>query len=374
MAACCRAGAEQYGWRPDVKATNRVLVVGVDHRCVSLDTLAACHALREEQGCEPPLVEGQGLVALATCHRLELYLDGVVPCHAKAVFNTWLWGSPEAPAVLDQEPVVRRGEEAGRHLLTVCSGLESAVLGEDQILMQVRRAYRSACDAQAATPRLHRLFHTALRAGKRVRSQTEVGSGGRSLSGAAIGVLQRLLGGLAERRVLVLGVGEMGELAACRLSKRGVGELLLCNRTLPKAEALAKQLGARVLPWEWRATALSQVDAVVCATGAKEAVINARCLRETATGRARPFVAIDLSVPRNLGLSALEEEGLQILDVEALTRRLASDDDQRQRAAVHARAIVEDVLGEWTAWVEARHSYSVKSRGRCRRLRESASG
>ncbi len=359
-----------------MRRLDRIIEIGIDHRSVSLDTLAAFHALRLEGGEAASLRDGEGCVALVTCHRLELYLENLPPCRVRGVFWTWLTGSPEPPKGFDLPLVIRRGEDAAEHLFTVAAGLESAVLGEDQILMQLRRAYRASCDGGQAAALLHRLFHTAFRVGKRVRSQTEVASGGRSLSGAAVATLQGLLGSLAQRRVLVLGLGEMGELAACRLRKRGVGELLLANRTHARAEKLAEALGARVLAWDWRATALSEVDAVVCATGAREAVISAKELIEASRGRSVPFVGVDLSVPRNLERPENPVEHLHLVDVEGLTQRLEAQSHQRKEAIAAARAIVHELLEDWASWVRSRGAHESGEarlvKDACRRRRRAA--
>jgi glutamyl-tRNA reductase len=345
-----------------------ILQVGVDHRGASLEALATLHALRQRQnGRQPAFRPETGLVALTTCHRLELYLEGCPEPDAPELFRQWLGGEDTIALPADGTLVVRRGEAAARHLLRVAAGLESAVLGEDQILMQVRQAYREACATRTARPLLHRMFHAAFRVGKRVRSETALASGGRSLAGAGVAAVQRVLGDLGDASVLVLGLGEMGALAARRLRQRGVGRLVLSNRTRARAEALAGRLGAEVLRWEWRVGLLPQMDAVICATGASEPVLPAGPLREAAKGRARPLVVVDLAVPRNVERPSSPSRALSVIDLDDLSRQLEEAADARRRAVRAAAAVVDEELGEWVDWARSRAASGARRPGACRR-------
>lgn len=340
-----------------------VLQVGTDHRLLPLEELERLHS---HVGGEPGVLRPEcgGVVALVTCHRVELYVEGLQRMDALQAFACWVGGGEADDAALAPRLRLRRDREAGRHLLRVAAGLESAVLGEDQILGQVRSAYRAACAAGAAGPLLHRLFHAAFRTGKRVRSETGLGEGGRSLAGTAVAALQGDLGGLAGRAVLVLGAGEMAALAARRLRERGVGRLLIANRTRDRAEALAAEVGAEVLPWEWRLRALAEVDGVVCATAAPSAVIPAAPLG--AAAQHRTLAVVDLAVPRNVEVPAGETRGLRLTDLERLAKRLRSDATRRRGAVARAEGVVEEELDRWWGWVESRSAADVHWRS-CRR-------
>lgn len=346
-----------------------IVQVGLDHRGASMDALAALCECRAARGGRAPF-PGTGLVELATCHRIELYLEGVEAGEAEELFLQHVAGGDPGEAFARGDLRVRQGKEAARHLLRVAAGLESAVLGEDQVLMQVRRAYRAACRGQSAGPLLHRLFHASFRCGKRVRAETSLARGFRSLAGAAVAVLQRSLGGLEGRSVLVLGTGEMGSLAARRLLRRGVGRLILCNRSPAGAASLAARLDAETLRWEWRERALETVDAVVCATGAPTPVIRAARLERAASGRSRDLVAVDLAVPRNLEAPPAGVEGLSLIDVGELTRRLEEEASRRREAVREAEAVVAAELETWSDWVRERSSGGAKGQNRgCRRDR-----
>jgi glutamyl-tRNA reductase len=343
---------------------NRLLQVGVDHRTVALDLLAALHRDRARSGGSACLAAGAGVVELATCHRLELYLEGVQEADGPEMFLRVMGAGPGTADLVRGKLVSRTGLEAGRHLLRVTAGLESAVLGEDQILAQARAAYREACDRRSAGPLLHRLFHAAFRVGKRCRAETSLGSGGRSLAGAAVAVLNRSLHGLRSRTVLVLGVGEMGELAARRLQRRGVRRLLLCNRSWWRCVQLARELDAEALPWQWRGAVLSRVDGVICATGASSPVLRADWLFSAGLERALPLTVIDLGVPPNVQPLPIPISGVTLLDVEQLTRRLSHEAGVRASAATEAARIVEHELSQWADWSRTRDAVAGACRGR----------
>jgi glutamyl-tRNA reductase len=273
---------------------------------------------------------------------------------AGEIFARWLRLTPEELEAARPHFSLRSGAAAGRHVLRVAAGLESAVVGEDQILGQVRNAYRSASTAREVGPLLHRLFHAALRAGKRARAETDLGRGSHSLAGAGVAFLTRSLGGLTGRAVLVLGAGEMGSAAAMRLRERQVGRLIVSSRNRERTGALAARVEAEALPWEWRRSALSQVEGVICATGAPEPVVPAAWLEEAAKLGGRTLAVVDLAVPRNVEPPTREIASVRLADVDVLSRDLAQDARRRSSAIQAAEQIVEEELQEWLAWTGAR--------------------
>lgn len=333
-----------------------VLFVGVDHRRLALDALERLHGARRNGAVDAEL-RGMcaGHVGLATCHRLELYVEAPTVAAAE-LFRRWI--GIELGEVPGSELRVAAGVDAGRHLLRVAAGLESAVLGEDQVLGQVRAAYRDACRTSRPGPLLHRLFHAAFRAGKRVRRETALARGGRSLAGVAVNEVERELGGLGCRTVLLLGAGEMAAVAARRLRDRGVGRLLIANRTRERARALASEHRGEALPWSWRLRAFAEADAVVCATGADAAVVPAAAWSVAEP----PHVVVDLAMPRNVEAPAGGEAGARLVDLDELSHRLAADEAKRRGAVLEAESIVETELGEWRSWVESRRVAGVGCR------------
>jgi len=327
-----------------------VLQVGIDHRSVPLKLLEASQTAAGSASTAPLLAAGiAGAVAVVTCHRVELYVERPGDLDGSELFARWL--GQELPV---GGAACRKGPDAARHLLRVAAGLESAVLGEDQILGQLRAAYRAACARHLPGPLLHRLFHAAFRTGKRARSETSIQRGSRSLAGCAVGELQRQLGGLAGRSILVLGAGAMARLAASRLVRRGAGTVIIANRTFERATELARSIGALAIPWAWRATALRRADAVLVATGAPEPVLRPEDLLHAVEGRVRPLVGVDLSVPRNLWPPEPHPPGLVVADVASLTRRLEGQRRRRRTAIEQVERIVEEELNLWMDWAGRR--------------------
>jgi glutamyl-tRNA reductase len=341
----------------------RILQVGVDLASHGLAHLAALHAGRQSAAAALSLPPGAGVVPVATCHRLELYLHEVTERDAAEVFERWVGGASSGHPL-----TVRCGDDVVRHLLRVAAGLESAVLGEDQILAQLRGAYRAANAAGLTNGPLHRLFHAAFRVGRRVRSETELAGGVRSLAGAAVAVVNRRVGSLRGRPVLVLGAGEMAQLAARALVDREVGRLVIANRSPDRAAALAQAVGGECTPWEWRATVLPLVDVVICATSATH-VIDPEALACAAHGRSTPLIVADLGVPPNIGAHDLA--GIEIFDVATFASVLNGDVTRRRDAIDAAEAIIAQEVPDWLSRAAAPGACSDRACGarsapRCR--------
>ncbi len=316
--------------------------VGIERGDPALGRLAAALA-RQGAAAWPSCSGGASVVPLVTCHRLELYLEHTTRRAAIEEFRGWIGGSGNSPA-----PIVREGLEAARHLLSVTSGLESAVLGEDQILAQAREAYRVAAARGSAGPLLHRLFHAAFRAGRRVRHETALGAGTRSLAGAAVAALHQRTGGLRGRQVAVFGAGATGALAARLLAGRGVGRLAIASRTAAHAAALASGVGGDAVRWEWRDGLLATVDAVVCAVRADRPILCAGALATATARRPGPLVIADLGMPPNVDAAGVR--GVDVIDLASLTAQHQRDGERRSAAVAAAAAIVAEELESWSAW------------------------
>jgi len=326
-------------WEPDVMMT------GFHHRAVSMEELEAARRAVEDDSLAAVLALGvRGAVGVITCHRVELYVEGVACAAPSALFRAWCGGGHGGG-----RPIHLTGTRAARHLLRVAAGLESAVLGDDNVLGQLRDAYRAACQRLHAGPLLHRLFHAAFRTGKRVRSETDLASGGRSVAGEAVSMITRRLGGVSDRTILVLGAGEMARTAAQRLAKRGAGRLLISNRSCERARKLAADTGGTVVPWSWRTGALRSADALLVGTGAPGAVFSAEELRMAARARGA-LLAVDLSLPRNLEPPAVEVPELELIDLAGLTSLLEGERERRLGAVAQAESVVEQELEGWLSW------------------------
>src|SRR5215216_4683070 len=237
-------------------------------------------------------------VLLSTCNRTEVY---AVVEEEEGARSRILDLLAEDRGVdlesLDRDTYWLTDAEAVRHLYRVASSLDSMVVGEAQILGQVREAYRAATEEQCTGPVLNRLFHTSLRVGKKVRSETGIGDSSLSVPRVAVKLAEEVFGDLAGRRALVLGAGDMSELVVKHLRARGVADLLIANRTPQRAELLARRVGGRAIPFDALAAELPEVDVVVSSTGSGEWVVQSETIEGALASRSEPLIFIDIAVP-----------------------------------------------------------------------------
>jgi len=281
-------------------------------------------------------------VVVATCNRVEVYGVADVPGEARASVFARL-GAQRGVSLAAVEPHLYTflEDEAIRHAFRVAASLDSMVVGEPQILGQVKDAFALAQSCQTVGPVLHALLTQAFAVAKRVRSETELGRLAVSVSYAGVELARKIFGSLEGRPVLLLGAGEMGELAARHLADQGALPLYVANRTAARAEALAHALAGTALPWERWGTALASVDIVIVSTGAPEPVVRAAAVHEATRPRgARPLFFIDLAVPRNVEAAVHELPDVFCYDVDDLRSVVEANLRERQREAQRGEAMV----------------------------------
>jgi glutamyl-tRNA reductase len=287
-------------------------------------------------------------ILISTCNRTEIYLYGDES--AVALFTAAIQDvtGHEWPA---QHAFLVREEEAIRHVLMVVTGLKSLVLGDGQIFMQMKDAYRVAVEEDSVGTVMHRFMHTAFRAAKRVSHETSLAEGNASVASAAVAAARAHLirkdgRGLEGRRVVVLGAGQMGRIAAETLCAGGV-EATIINRTDSRALALAETVRARALSWDARRDAIASCDVLFVTTGASEPVIAAADLMPRST----PLVVIDIAVPRNVADDVESIAGCDVIGLDNLNAALVAAEHRRRAAVPAASAIVDEQLVEYVAWV-----------------------
>jgi glutamyl-tRNA reductase len=245
--------------------------------------------------------------------------------------------------------------EAAHHLFRVASGLDSLVPGEGEILGQVRLAYELARRAGAAGPVLSRLFSQALHAGKRVRTETALGENPASVSTAAAELASRIFDDLGRRRILLVGAGKMGAHAAVNLVSRGVGSLVVANRSLERAGLLAERFGGRAVGLEELERELGEADIVIAATGSRGLVLTAEQVRAAIRDRrGRPIFFVDIAVPRDLDPAINELDGCYLYDIDDLERVVEGAAAGRRESALRAEAIVAEEAAAFQAWRSSR--------------------
>lgn len=291
-------------------------------------------------------------VIVSTCNRMELYVV-VDQLHtgeyySKAFLENWFQ--------LDRkefEPYlyVKKEQAAVEHLLRVVSGLESLVLGETQILGQVKDAFGKALEAKSTGTILHELMTRALRFGKRAHRETEIGQNAVSVSYAAVELGKKLFSSFEGKTVALLGAGKMSELTAKHFQANGADRVLVLNRTLARAEELAQKVGGEAMELSQLPTALTQADVVVSSTGATEYVITVEMMREIARKRFMPLFLIDIAVPRDIEPAVHELDQVFLYNIDDLQEIVQANLTLRQQEATRIEEWIELELTEFADWV-----------------------
>jgi glutamyl-tRNA reductase len=278
-------------------------------------------------------------VLLSTCNRTELYVAGDADPNALLALLSQL--HPDAPPELARFCEERRGHRAVEHLFRVTSGLESMVLGESDITRQVKDAYGAAAQAGLTGPTLNPLFHKALEASKRARTELDLSRGAFSVGHAAAQLAAQLFGSLRGRGVLILGAGDMSEATARHLSSAGADTIFVANRTFERAVRLAEALGGRAIDYEAFPAQLAKVDIVVASTSAPRPVVTRELIAATLPARRhRPLFLIDIAVPRDIEAAAGELDDVYLYDIDDLQAVVSAESAARQRRAAKAETLI----------------------------------
>lgn len=326
-----------------------LIVVGLSHRSAPLDVLERTTV--DRQHLPKALVDLTSrdnlseAVVLSTCNRTEVYAQAERFHGAIDDIAAFLSGWAKVELHPDQGMLyVHHEDGAAFHLFEVAAGLDSAVLGESEVLGQVRHAWEQAREEGAVGSTLNGAFRHAVQVGKRARTETEIGRHVTSVSQAAVAMAAERLGGLEGRRVLVLGAGGMGQGMAASLRSANAGDVWVCNRTWERAVELADVVGGRPVPLLDLAGALSEVDVLLTSTGATSIMVEHGDLEPVMAerGHDRPMLVVDVAVPRDVDPSAGHLPGVTLLDMNDLEAFAAQGIEKRQREVSRVREIIEE--------------------------------
>lgn len=335
---------------------SELVVVGLSHHTADLE-LRECAALPgpTQIALMRELVESglyEESLVVSTCNRVELY--GTTRDLAKAVAAAeqhLAKPSDDLKRVL----YVREGDAAVRHAFRVAASLDSMVVGEPQILGQVKEAFEQAQSTGTLGNLLGRCFQRSFAVAKRVRTETSIAEGTVSVSSIAVDLARKIFGELSGRRVLLLGAGEMGEAAAKSLANSG-SQLVVLNRSPEKAEKVAKQCGGQAEGYEHLASELISADVVITSTSSPTPVLSDKMMRGVSKARrGRPLFLIDIAVPRDVDPRVGELESVFLYDVDDLQKVACENLSQRKAAASHAEQIVEEEVLAFRAWRGTQH-------------------
>lgn len=333
-----------------------ILLAGVSHRTAPLEVREALgfqkehipqalEQLRRELGLEEALI-------LSTCNRVEIYARAGASGAGAAALSDFLAAFHGRKAEeLSRFLYAYEDEPAVRHAFRVAASLDSMVIGEPQILGQVKEAYELAEHAGALGSALNALRNRSLAAAKRARSETGIGQNAVSVSYVAVELARKIFGDLSGRYVLLVGAGKMSELAAKHLVRGGARATVLGGRTFARAEELAAALGGRAAPLEALREELARADIVISGTGAPGIVVHKEDVESARAGRgARPLFLIDIAVPRDVDPAAAKLEGVFLYDLDDLKTVAESNLRERHKEAAAAEALVEREVREFLAW------------------------
>lgn len=340
---------------------SELLTVGVSHHTAPvalrerlvLPSDGGGHVLGELAACHPDIHE---LVGMSTCNRTEITVLTDDPLGAeRALLGVLARRGGFAADDLGEAVFRLHEDDAARHLFRVAGGLESMVLGEAEILGQVRRAHDIATQAGTSGATIDRLYTAAVATGRRIRSETAIGHGSSSISSLAASLAERELGELAGRQVVIIGAGETAELAAQAFHQRGVAALFVANRRADRAISLAAKFEGGVAPLDRLPLLLETADIVVSATSSPHPLLHREAVAEVLPARAgRPLLLIDLAVPRDIEPSCGTLPGVRRYDLDGLQSVVAQMSSARQAEAVRAESIVEDELERFSHWMVTR--------------------
>jgi glutamyl-tRNA reductase len=330
-------------------------MLGTSHRRAGLDVRERVHLVPDDAAALAGRLarEGAEAVVLSTCNRTEIYLaaEPATAETARAALRerSGLAGD-ELEAVLEE----RRDPDAALHLFRVAAGLDSLLPGEAQILGQVREAYELAQRAGATGRVLSRLFEHALHAGKRVRAETGVGTTSAAVPAAAARLAREVVGDLDGRRVLVIGAGKMGSLAAESFLALGADRVFIANHRIERAEELARRFGGEAVPFDRMGEELARADVVLSSTRCPQVVLHASDVEPALARReGRPLLLVDIAVPRDLDPAIADLEGCSLYDLDALGTVALDAAARRDEAMRAAESLVADESAAFTEWLRA---------------------
>ena len=335
----------------------KLFVAGISYKTTPVavrEKLAVPPALLACSGCRLKLGAGlDEVVLLSTCNRVEVY--GTTP---------WVNGNVHgifqnlgvAPADFAPYLYVKEGDAAARHLLSVAGGLDSLVVGETEITGQVKQAYAAAQAARLTGRVLNRLFQTALQVGKEIRTHTHIGRGAVSVGSVAVELAEKIFDHhLAEKTVMIIGAGKMGEACLRHLAKQGARSVLVSNRSFARAEGLAAEFGGRAIRFDDCLTAMVDADIVVSSTGCPQTILSRADVAAIMPARRnRPLFLVDIAVPRDIAPDVQQVDNVYLYNIDHLEAIVRQNARLRQQELTRCQAIVAQRADQVAARLWAR--------------------
>ena len=336
-----------------------IVLIGLNHKtapvelreCIAFsegDTAIALEALKNEPDVKEVLL-------LSTCNRVEVLLVTDKLAAAVECAKEFIARFNQIPISRFEESLyVHRGDDAVRHVFRVAASLDSMVLGEPQILGQIKEAYRKATVEKTSGVVLNRLLHRTFFVAKRIRTETGIGDHAVSISYAAIELGRKIFGSLENKQVLLVGAGEMAELAVEHLIRNRVGDIAVANRTFERAVALADRFGGNAIKFEELIHTVADVDIIISSTGSPDFILTRQQLKGLMRKRRnRPLFFIDIAVPRDIDPEINRLANTYVYDIDDLKGVIEENIEDRQREAIKGERIVDEAVIKFRQWFES---------------------
>ncbi len=342
-----------------------ILIVGLSHKTAPVEVREKISFPEEalDDGLKT-LVEYPNIseaLIVSTCNRVEIYSSAPKKNIEKARDDIaeFISRYHEVPREqLDPHLYVLSGEEAVKHIFRVSSSLDSMVVGEPQILGQVKDAYTCAAHVQATGNVLNRLLHKAFSVAKRVRTETRIATSAVSISFAAVELAKKIFGELDGKTVMLIGAGEMAELSAKHLLNNGVAHIMVANRTFERAEALAEEFDGSAIQFDDLEQQMELADIVISSTGAPTTIINKKMVKGVIKRRRRrPMFFIDIAVPRDIESDVNDVENVYSYNIDDLEGVVQTNIKTREKEAARAEDIVEQEVTQFREWLRSRDAF-----------------
>jgi len=336
--------------------SNRLIMCGISHKTSTLeeraplgfghDDLAEANAVFSDF---PEIAES---CVISTCNRVEFYFLADRNTEPLELVSTFYKNYKSLDiSSLSNNFQVKRDKHAASHLLKVAGGLDSMILGENQVLGQVREGYSSSCAVKAAGKVIHRLFHQAFRVGKQIRTDTEMGKGACSVSSASIDLIHSRNNGLKDPTVLFVGINQMIYMAACNLRHDHHGELLFANRTRDKAVRFAKQFGSEGFGLDELPQLMQKADLLISCTGSKEPIVSASMIENLVKEIPdKNLTMMDMAIPCDIEYKKGTYPNIHAFDLEDVRHHVVQQQEIRQAAIPQAEEIADRRLTEFMYW------------------------
>ncbi|MFH2123018.1 MAG: glutamyl-tRNA reductase [Pseudomonadota bacterium] len=336
--------------------SDMILLLGVNHKTTPL-------AVREQlalgNGYEQPLQALRGIAGckecylLSTCNRVEILVVVREGAQVEPHIARLLFGDSVAPEQHQDYLYIYRNDKAVHHLFMVSTSLDSMIVGEAQILGQLKEAYRHAAELKCTGPILNKLLHKSFSVAKRVRSETLIGASAVSISYAAVELAKKIFGNLQDKNVLLIGAGEMAELAAEHLVGQGVRKVVVANRTLSRAMDLAKRFNGSAVSLDELFAQLEQADIVISSTGAPNIILHKQDVKPIMRSRRNePIFFIDIAVPRDLDPELNDLDNVYLYDIDDLHNVVEINKSERDKEAIKALRIVDEEALKFQSWLD----------------------